>query len=117
MASHSSPVRLLACNISVHSRCQPNVHVICSPQNSSRRDDAPAAGPLRKSIFLLYLTQIHRTPEPVIFGRELTEQVRADSRIGDRMVPLIVEKCIAAVDGTGKSPPSQMGEPITDSSV
>ena len=39
-----------------------------------------------------------------MFGRELTEQVRADSKVCDRMVPLIVEKCIAAVDASGKSP-------------
>ena len=48
----------------------------------------------------------------MIFGRELTEQVRADSKISDRMVPLIVEKCIAAVDGTGKSPRARLGQPI-----
>ena len=47
-----------------------------------------------------------------MFGRELTEQVRADSKISDRMVPLIVEKCIAAVDASGKSPPARMGQPI-----
>jgi hypothetical protein len=51
-------------------------------------------------------------PEPVMFGRELTEQVRADSKISDRMVPLIVEKCISAVDATGKSPRARMGQPI-----
>lgn len=79
-----SQARCQLCNISVHPRCQPNVHVICSPQNSSRRDDVPVAGPL----------------QPVMFGRELTEQVRADSKISDRMVPLIVEKCIAAVDAS-----------------
>jgi hypothetical protein len=41
-------------------------------------------------------------PEPSVFGRELTEQVRADARSTDRMVPLIVEKCIAAVEATGE---------------
>jgi hypothetical protein len=43
-------------------------------------------------------------PEPVMFGHELTEQVRADSKLSERMVPLIVEKCIAAVDATGEPP-------------
>jgi hypothetical protein len=76
-----SQARCQTCNISVHTRCQPNVH-ICLPHNSSRRDEGPAIGPL----------------QPVMFGRELTEQVRADSKFSDRMVPLIVEKCIAAVD-------------------
>ncbi len=46
-----------------------------------------------------------------MFGRELTEQVRADSKISDRMVPLIVEKCIAAVDDCGKCPPTSNGQP------
>ncbi|KAH9994024.1 Rho GTPase activation protein [Russula vinacea] len=76
-----SQARCQTCHISVHTRCQPNVH-ICSPQNSSRRDEGLTLGPL----------------QPVMFGRELTEQVRADSKYSDRMVPLIVEKCIAAVD-------------------
>jgi hypothetical protein len=39
-------------------------------------------------------------PEPAMFGRELTEQVRADSKFNEKMVPLIVEKCIAAVEGS-----------------
>lgn len=47
-----------------------------------------------------------------MFSRELTEQVRADSKVSDRMVPLIVEKCIAAVDASGKSSPTRMGQPI-----
>ena len=37
-----------------------------------------------------------------MFGRELTEQVRADSKLSDRMVPMIVEKCIAAVEDSGE---------------
>ncbi len=37
-----------------------------------------------------------------MFGRELTEQVRADSKLTDKMAPLLVEKCITAVDATGK---------------
>ncbi|KAI0256026.1 hypothetical protein BJV78DRAFT_433609 [Lactifluus subvellereus] len=75
--------RCQTCNISVHPRCQQHVQVICSPQ-ISRRDDGAA------------MSSLH----PSIFGRELTEQVRADSKLTDRMVPLIVEKCIAAVDAT-----------------
>jgi len=38
-----------------------------------------------------------------MFGRELTEQVRADARPNDKMVPLIVETCIAAVEACGES--------------
>lgn len=37
-----------------------------------------------------------------MFGRELTEQVRADSKFSEKMVPLIVETCIAAVEASGE---------------
>jgi hypothetical protein len=37
-----------------------------------------------------------------MFGRELTEQVRADSRITDKMTPMLVEKCITAVEANGE---------------
>lgn len=36
-----------------------------------------------------------------MFGRDLTEQVRADSKGGERQVPIIVEKCIDAVEALG----------------
>jgi Rho-type GTPase-activating protein 1/2 len=41
------------------------------------------------------------SPVPSVFGRDLIEQVRADSRDGDRMVPIVVEKCIDAVEALG----------------
>ncbi|KAI0298542.1 hypothetical protein BC826DRAFT_104830 [Russula brevipes] len=78
-----SQIRCQTCHISVHSRCQQSVHALCSPQNS-RRDDGAVAG----------------SYQPTMFGRELTEQVRADSKHSERMVPLIVEKCIAAVEAS-----------------
>ena len=39
---------------------------------------------------------------PSIFGRDLTEQVRADSKYEERQVPVIVEKCIEAVEARGE---------------
>ncbi|KAH9998485.1 hypothetical protein BJV74DRAFT_883173 [Russula compacta] len=45
-------------------------------------------------------TEPQRVLYPAMFGHELTEQVRADSRLSDRMVPIIVEKCIAAVEAS-----------------
>lgn len=36
-----------------------------------------------------------------MFGRDLTEQVHADSRDEERQVPVIVEKCIDAVEALG----------------
>lgn len=41
-----------------------------------------------------------------MFGRELVEQVQADSRGDDRQVPIIVDKCIQAVEAVGKMPVS-----------
>ena len=38
-----------------------------------------------------------------MFGRDLVEQVRADAKGGHRLVPVIVEKCILAVEALGKS--------------
>ena len=37
-----------------------------------------------------------------MFGRDLTEQVRADDRGTGRTVPIIVEKCLEAVEALGK---------------
>jgi len=36
-----------------------------------------------------------------MFGRDLTQQVRDDSNGNDRQVPVIVEKCIDAVEALG----------------
>ncbi|KAG1870239.1 RhoGAP-domain-containing protein [Suillus subalutaceus] len=67
------------CHISVHPRCVNQVYVACS-QQPPRRDDA--------------ITQ----PPPSMFGRDLVEQVKSDSKRGERRVPVIVEKCIDAVE-------------------
>lgn len=40
-----------------------------------------------------------------MFGRELAEQAEADAVGGDRTVPVIVEKCIQAVEVLGKDFP------------
>ena len=37
-----------------------------------------------------------------MFGRDLIEQVRADAKGGDRLIPVIVGKCIMAVEALGK---------------
>ena len=39
---------------------------------------------------------------PSMFGRDLIEQVRADAKGEERHVPVIVEKCIDAVDTLGE---------------
>jgi len=38
---------------------------------------------------------------PSMFGRDLAEQIRTDAKGGDRQVPIIVEKCIDAVEALG----------------
>ncbi|THH15660.1 hypothetical protein EW146_g4855 [Bondarzewia mesenterica] len=77
-----SLVRCSACSVSVHPRCVNHVHSACTPQ--ARREESASAAPL----------------PPSMFGRELIEQVRADSKGADRMVPVVVEKCIDAVENS-----------------
>ncbi|KAG0700839.1 RhoGAP-domain-containing protein [Suillus ampliporus] len=69
----------LVCHISVHPRCVNQVQHTCS-QQPPRRDDVIAQSP------------------PSMFGRDLVEQVKSDSKWGERRVPVIVEKCIDAVE-------------------
>lgn len=38
-----------------------------------------------------------------MFGRDLTEQVAYENRGDERAVPIIVEKCIEAVETLGKA--------------
>jgi hypothetical protein len=40
-----------------------------------------------------------------MFGRDLIDQTRSDSRGDDRQVPVIVEKCIQAVELLGMCSP------------
>ncbi|GJE94429.1 RhoGAP-domain-containing protein [Phanerochaete sordida] len=76
-----SIMRCGTCNIAVHHRCLQLVHLPCSQQANGKTDHA-----------------IQPAPGPSMFGRDLTEQVRADSKDEDRVIPVIVEKCIDAVD-------------------
>lgn len=73
-----SQLRCTGCNISVHVRCINHVQVLCS-QQSSNRDDSQI---LPHSMF----------------GRDLVEQVYADAKGSSRQVPVIVDKCIEAVE-------------------
>lgn len=59
--------------------------------------------PLRKFSRALLLDALVLTlpSAPSMFGRNLTEQVQADSKGGDRQIPVIVEKCIEAVEARG----------------
>ncbi|KAJ7733752.1 RhoGAP-domain-containing protein [Mycena maculata] len=73
-----SQLRCTTCSISVHVRCVNHVQVSCSQHSGTvQEEDLP----------------------PSMFGRDLTEQVHADAaQGGDRQVPVIVDKCIDAVE-------------------
>ncbi|KAF9792592.1 hypothetical protein BJ322DRAFT_995743 [Thelephora terrestris] len=74
-------LRCTGCHMSVHPKCLPHVHTTCAP-GGGRNEPASNVGPL----------------PPSMFGRDLIEQVRADSKGEERYIPVIVEKCIDAVD-------------------
>ncbi|THH10505.1 hypothetical protein EW145_g1289 [Phellinidium pouzarii] len=77
-----SQVRCSTCNMAVHVRCVGQVHTSCTLDGHSSSSDDHLAGP----------------PPPSMFGRDLTEQVRDDSKTSELFVPVIVEKCIDAVE-------------------
>lgn len=78
-----SQLRCTICNVAVHVRCLNLVQASCNHNlpNGAREES-------------------HGPPPPSMFGRDLVEQVLADAnRLGvDRHVPVIVEKCIDAVE-------------------
>ncbi|KAG8743250.1 hypothetical protein FRC10_012294 [Ceratobasidium sp. 414] len=76
-------MRCSNCNIACHMRCTYSVKSSC--QSVSTPDEEPVVdiSPL----------------QPSMFGRDLVEQVRADAKNDPgRMVPVIVDKCIRAVE-------------------
>ncbi|EGN99745.1 hypothetical protein SERLA73DRAFT_52418 [Serpula lacrymans var. lacrymans S7.3] len=79
-----SQFRCSGCHISIHARCVSHVQPSCSQQQHSSMRDEPS-------------TQLTPLP-PSMFGRDLIEQVKADSKWGDRTIPILVEKCIDAVE-------------------
>ncbi|CAL1706632.1 unnamed protein product [Somion occarium] len=82
-----SQLRCSNCSIAVHTRCVHQVHLACSQQANGQRDEAPSV--------------TINAPGPSLFGRDLTEQVKADWKDEQNFVPVIVEKCIDAVDLLG----------------
>ncbi|KAH8119286.1 RhoGAP-domain-containing protein [Phellopilus nigrolimitatus] len=82
-----SQVRCSSCNLSVHARCVGQVHTSCVHDAHATISDEHLAsvGP----------------PPPSMFGRDLIEQVRDDSKHVELFVPVIVEKCIDAVEALG----------------
>ena len=103
-----APIMLIAvklvCHMSVHPKCLPHVHTACAPARS-RNEPAPNVAPLRKLEFLFCCVRPALTRDfpvaPSMFGRDLVEQVRADAKGEERYIPVIVQKCIDAVDALG----------------
>ncbi|KIY44346.1 RhoGAP-domain-containing protein [Fistulina hepatica ATCC 64428] len=79
-----SQLKCTLCNVAVHVRCVIHVQMPCNYSQNGREEN-PAPAPL----------------PPSMFGRHLIEQVHADAKGGDRTVPVIVEKCIDAVEHNG----------------
>ncbi|KAK2467763.1 hypothetical protein APHAL10511_000058 [Amanita phalloides] len=74
-----SQLRCTFCNMSIHVRCAVNLHVPCAQNMIVTKND-------------------HGVPVSSMFGRDLIEQVTADSTAADYFVPFIVDKCIEAVE-------------------
>ncbi|TFK22586.1 RhoGAP-domain-containing protein [Coprinopsis marcescibilis] len=80
-----SQLRCTVCSTSIHVRCIAYVQIPCmhqQPTTSTIKEPEPPAVPL----------------PPSMFGRDLVEQVHADSKDGERQIPVIVEKCVNAVE-------------------
>ncbi|PPQ70696.1 hypothetical protein CVT24_000178 [Panaeolus cyanescens] len=77
-----SQLRCTVCAASIHVRCIANLQLPCTQHQQQQpvKDEAPVILP------------------PSMFGRDLIEQVRSDSKEEERQVPIIVEKCIEAVE-------------------
>ncbi|KZO95564.1 RhoGAP-domain-containing protein [Calocera viscosa TUFC12733] len=72
-------LRCVECGVVSHARCQAFVKTRC------RRPSMDKPGP----------------SESTVFGRDLVEQVRVDAKDGGRLIPVIVEKCIDALEQRG----------------
>ncbi|PFH46386.1 hypothetical protein AMATHDRAFT_7881 [Amanita thiersii Skay4041] len=74
-----SQLRCTACNMSVHIRCAVNVYTACVQQGHLAKEENQA--------------QLQS-----MFGRDLTEQAFVDGKTEGRLVPVLVEKCVGAVE-------------------
>lgn len=81
-----SQLRCSHCSAAVHVRCAHALQTSCKPPAYQPPDQSTEdLGPL----------------PPSLFGRDLVEQVRADGGEQERYIPVIVEKCINAVEKSG----------------
>lgn len=78
-------LRCSNCSTACHTRCIAHLNTPCREVTSQDERDVVEIAPL----------------PPSMFGRDLTEQVEADAQGSNRAVPMIVEKCIMAVEARG----------------
>lgn len=81
-----------------------SVRYLCHVRSTIQRVGEQSLQLLYVSREILHLLAQLRIPylEPSMFSRDLIEQVHWDTRDEDRRVPVIVEKCIDAVETRGK---------------
>jgi hypothetical protein len=99
-----SQYKCTGCNMSIHSRCLDLVKKICTGQSTTEDSAAQSGAPLRECSFRSSSNLVlmkHGTAAPSMMGRDLIEQTLADAQGGDRQIPVIVEKCIEAVECHG----------------
>lgn len=92
-ASRDRPSRCTACGCYSHTKCAGYLNTACissSTASSSAHTSAHAASPQEDTISII-------SSAPAMFGNDLTAQVRSEGR----EVPLVVSKCISAVEAHG----------------
>lgn len=93
----------IVCGIAVHTRCLNLTHLPCR-ERDEKDTIVDINQPLRKCLSATYLHEgAYGNTALSMFGRDLVEQVRFDAKGGNRLVPVIVEKCISAVEALGKA--------------
>ncbi|KAG8785440.1 hypothetical protein FRC15_001353 [Serendipita sp. 397] len=78
-------LRCSNCSTACHTRCLALLNTACREATAQEEKEIVDIVPL----------------PPSMFGRDLTEQVQADAKGTDRAVPILVEKCISAVESRG----------------
>jgi len=91
-----------------------NVHLGCFQQPSAAREDAPSLSRMSPILPIETVLLTRVPPVPSMFGRDLIEQVQADSKGEHRFVPVIVEKCIEAVEILGMLSQTKARDSSTD---
>ena len=74
-------------------------YLVSKSTDQLKRSPKYSVGTVFAMIKMMIVTNVLTAPS--MFGRDLGDQVRADSKDDERQVPIIVEKCIQAVEFRG----------------